>query len=170
MTKEEKCLLAIKKGYKYNQETGDVIGPKGKIIKSKYSIKEPYIIINLTLKNKEYRLFAHQFAWYYMYNETVKIIDHINRIKDDNRICNLRSVTHQQNMNNRKDCDGYGSSCYFFNKTKNKFEIQLRIKSKSYYITRVNNEDEAKKIKQLCFDNLQKFSNVTSFKKLIGIN
>jgi hypothetical protein len=168
MTREEKCLLAIKKGYKYNKETGEVFGPKGNVIKSLYSKKEPYVVLDLTLKNKSYRLFAHQFAWYYVYNETVKIIDHINRIKSDNRICNLRSVTHQENMLNRENANG-GSSCYYFNKNKNKFEIQLRIKSKSYYITRVNDEAEAKNLKELCFNNIQKFTDINSFKKLIGL-
>jgi hypothetical protein len=32
-----------------------------------------------------------------------KVIDHINRVRTDNSLSNLRYITHKENMNNRKD-------------------------------------------------------------------
>jgi hypothetical protein len=39
-----------------------------------------------------YYVSGHQFAWFVLYNETVNRIDHINRIKTDNRPANLRRL------------------------------------------------------------------------------
>lgn len=45
---------------------------------------------------------AHRLAWLYVYGYMPENeIDHKNRIKDDNRICNLREVSHHCNMRNK---------------------------------------------------------------------
>lgn len=45
---------------------------------------------------------AHRLAWLYVHGVWPEgQIDHINHIKDDNRIANLREVTNGQNMQNR---------------------------------------------------------------------
>ncbi len=45
----------------------------------------------------------HRLAWLYMYGEwPVGDIDHINGIRDDNRLINLRSVSRQENLRNRR--------------------------------------------------------------------
>ena len=44
---------------------------------------------------------AHRLAWLYGLGEWPKLdIDHINRNRSDNRIANLREVTHKQNLQN----------------------------------------------------------------------
>ncbi|EHM45250.1 HNH endonuclease [Escherichia coli] len=46
---------------------------------------------------------AHRLAWLIFYGEHPEgILDHINRVRTDNRIENLRKATHSQNMQNRK--------------------------------------------------------------------
>ena len=48
------------------------------------------------------RFAAHRLAWLYVYGQWPESqIDHINRIKDDNRIVNLRPATPKQNNENR---------------------------------------------------------------------
>lgn len=55
--------------------------------------------IRLTLNGKAY--LAHRLAWLYVYGTFPKNqIDHINRIEDDNRICNLREANNSENQCN----------------------------------------------------------------------
>lgn len=43
---------------------------------------------------------SHRLAWLYIHGEWPNEIDHINHIKDDNRISNLRNVTRKENLKN----------------------------------------------------------------------
>ena len=62
------------------------------------------------LRGKKY--LEHRLIWLYHYGKWPKeCIDHINGIKDDNRIENLREATRQQNSFNRKS--GRGSSSQY---------------------------------------------------------
>lgn len=45
--------------------------------------------------------YAHRLVWFMEHGQfPIGVLDHINRIKDDNRISNLREVSHKQNMEN----------------------------------------------------------------------
>lgn len=61
--------------------------------------------VRIKLNKKMYM--AHRLVWLYMYGKFPDHqIDHINHNRSDNRLCNLRAVTHQQNQWNpqrRKD-------------------------------------------------------------------
>jgi hypothetical protein len=103
MNREEKILMAIDKGYTCNPETGEVFGVKGGLIINRSS---GYIKIQISYNKKRYSIRGHQFIWYDVYKEIVDCIDHINMVRDDNRIENLRSVTIQQNGFNR-NAKGY---------------------------------------------------------------
>lgn len=55
--------------------------------------------IMITIMGKSYR--AHRLAWLYTHGRWPnEQIDHINNIRDDNRIVNLREATHGENMKN----------------------------------------------------------------------
>ena len=43
---------------------------------------------------------AHRLAWFLTYGYWPRVIDHINRVRTDNRIENLREVTHKENQRN----------------------------------------------------------------------
>lgn len=53
---------------------------------------------------------AHRLAWYFVHNEVPDEVDHINGVRDDNRICNLRTVNRKVNCRNaamsRKNTSG----------------------------------------------------------------
>lgn len=58
-----------------------------------------YIAIKIDGKSHK----AHRLAWLYVYGSFPKHeLDHINHVKTDNRICNLRDVTHAQNKQNMR--------------------------------------------------------------------
>lgn len=137
MTREEKCLLAIEKGYTYDPETGKVTSKFGRELKGKNN--EGYIEIQMMINYKTYKISTHIFAWFWVHKEFVDEIDHINGDKLDNRILNLRSVTHQQNSFNRTTAKGY-SYC----KLTNKYRAYIKINKKNIYLGRFETEQEAR--------------------------
>ena len=60
---------------------------------------QPSGYVRVRIAGKYY--FAHRLAWFYVHGVwPPKDIDHINRDRADNRLSNLRCVTHQENMRN----------------------------------------------------------------------
>ena len=136
MTREERCQEAIKRGYTYDAESGLVKNRYGKIIKSKTS---GYKRLQLYAECKIYVLLQHQFAWYFVHGYCPKEIDHINGIRNDNRICNLRSVTPQQNQWNRNTAKGY-----YFNKRSKKYKAQIAINTKRIHLGLYDTPEQAR--------------------------
>lgn len=61
--------------------------------------KDLYGYRHIMLKGKMHK--EHRLAWLYVYGKFPdSFIDHINRVRDDNRICNLREATYTQNLLN----------------------------------------------------------------------
>lgn len=139
MTRLEKCLLAIDKGYTYNPETGEIKSRRGRILKNKNALGYSYIM--LYQGRKQFLLLSHHFAYYWVYGKIVHTIDHINGIKDDNRISNLREVTTQENCFNRKNCKG----CIFIKK-RNKWKAVIFINKKSKFLGYYDTYEEAHNI------------------------
>ena len=134
MTKEEKIKCAIEKGFTCDPLTGKVYGVRGKEILSKDSYG--YIPMSMQIENKKYYFFAHQFIWYWVNNEVVDCIDHINRNKIDNRIENLRAITHEKNLFNR-ECKGYYLS-------RKKWRVRIQSSGKRIDLGSFDNEEDAR--------------------------
>jgi hypothetical protein len=104
-------------------KVGDIAGSKR---------TDGYIAININKKVYS----AHRLAWLYVYGELpVKFIDHINMIRDDNRIDNLRQATNQQNKFNagiRKD-NKTGYKGVTFCKQNNKWKSESRLNGVIHY-------------------------------------
>jgi len=79
-------------------------------------------------------------------------IDHINNIRDDNKICNLRAVSISQNQQNTfKQCNntsGYKGICL----NKGKWQAQYCLNGKIHYIGRFDDIEKAK----IAYDNKMK--------------
>ena len=72
-----------------------------------------YIGINGT------RYLAHRLAWFYCFKEwPVQDIDHINRIRADNRLDNLREVSRSVNLRNREATSSTGYKNVYKNGSK----------------------------------------------------
>ena len=136
MDRLEKCKIIESLGYTYNPETGKIFGVKGKEIKS----TNRYIIIT---GNKKFKgnLLGHHFAWYMSYgNVDYEMLDHINGIKTDNRICNLRISNKYKNQWNRFD----EVKGYTFDKRRNKWKSCIRYKGKVIFLGLYKTEEEAR--------------------------
>jgi hypothetical protein len=75
---------------------------------------------------------AHRLAWLYVYGELPNHIDHINGIRSDNRIKNLRSVTQQENNLNKKIFKNNSSrvSGLSWLKTTGKWRVRIGVSGK----------------------------------------
>jgi hypothetical protein len=71
-------------------------------------------------------------------NDSKIQVDHINGIRHDNRLVNLRLVTPQQNQWNHTKAKGYT-----WNKRDHKWYAQIRIDGKTQYLGSFDNEEEA---------------------------
>ena len=84
--------------FSYDPTTGIITRDDRKNSRGSFD-KYGYWIIKI--KGKQFK--AHRVAWLLFYGQWPKCeLDHINRCRGDNRICNLREVTRYQNMQNSK--------------------------------------------------------------------
>ena len=90
----------------YNKETGDFTWIKPDT-EAKIGVAGCYCngYVVISIDGEAY--YAHRLAWFYVYGVWPQIqIDHVNHIKDDNRLINLREATildNQRNASKRKD-------------------------------------------------------------------
>tara|TARA_R110002020_G_scaffold182703_1_gene378396 strand:+ start:599 stop:1063 length:465 start_codon:yes stop_codon:yes gene_type:complete len=141
MTRWEKFEYLRDKGWTYNPETGRIFNSRGEVCSTNLN---GYVKCNISIYKKgkifkSYSLLGHHFAWFWV-NGNIEInnIDHINRNKVDNRICNLRNVTRQVNQWNN---NGKG---YYYNKAAKKYKAQIVINCNVKYLGLYDTPEEAR--------------------------
>lgn len=83
---------------------------------------------------------AHRLAWFYVHGQwPAHQIDHINGVRNDNRISNLREVTHAENLHNMPRARGYT-----WHKKDRKWQAQIQINGKYVYLGYFATEQEAR--------------------------
>lgn len=102
-----------------------------------------YIVIQFN--GKLYR--AHRLAWFYMTGEWPKEdIDHINRIKDDNRWCNLREASRSQNNINsgmRKHNTSGLKGVFYRSDRPKKWQAKIGLNGRGKHLGYFNTKEEA---------------------------
>lgn len=94
---------------------------------------------------------SHRIAWALHYGEWPKDqIDHINGIRTDNRICNLREATNAQNGKNIKlskaNKTGVAGVCW--SKRYQNYRAYIKVNHQQKYLGTFKTLDEAKKARQ----------------------
>jgi hypothetical protein len=106
----------------------------------------------LTIKGKTYR--EQRVAFLYMTGEWPKHqVDHINRIKDDNRWENLRDVPAAKNAQNRKvfSTNKSGHTGVVWNRECLKWQVLCRANGKKHYGGLFDGLDEAVEVSELLY-------------------
>ena len=90
-------------------------------------IARGYVIIRIY--NKTYQ--AHRLVWLYVYGKNpIELIDHINTIRNDNCLCNLREATRTENAQNQVKAVAGNKSGYLgvsWNKKSSKYIAQITV-------------------------------------------
>ena len=117
----------------HNVKVGDAAGCPG---------GAGYLLIGL-----QRRLYlAHRLAWLYTYGEWPEDqIDHINRNRSDNRISNLREVSHKQNLQNagKYSNNTSGHPGVVWDKQKSKWKARIKHNYKLIHLGRFTDIEEA---------------------------
>lgn len=105
--------------------------------------------LELHLKGKTYM--AHRVIWLMIHDAWPdKEIDHINSIGTDNRIENLRDVSHSENVKNKRmykaNKSGFCGVCWF--KRNSKWMVRITINSKYVHLGYFTNLEDAIEARQ----------------------
>ena len=119
---------------------GRVFSKKNKIFLKPFKTKLGYLVIDLFNEKERKQFKIHRLlAIHFIPNsENNPQVDHINRIRDDNRLENLRWVTNLENCNNRGDFshNKIGHKNIFFKNQKDckkKWVFKKRYNSKNIF-------------------------------------
>lgn len=100
--------------------------------------------LQIRVQSQRYR--AHRLAWLYVYGAWPKDqLDHINRIRTDNRIANLREASHKQNNQNKskQSNNTSGHPGIYRHKRISKWRAQIKHNQKHISLGYFENLEEA---------------------------
>ena len=89
---------------------------------------------------------AHRLAWVLATGRwPVKVIDHINGVTGDNRLENLRAVTHQDNLRNAalSSLNTSGVTGVYYDKERSKWAAQMVVSGNNLHLGRFKTKQEA---------------------------
>jgi len=136
LTLQEKLEFFKEKGWTYDAETGNIYSHKNALITGKHTTG--YLQCNVYYYKKLINVYAHQLAYYLYTGKVPTTIDHINQCITDNRICNLREVTKQENTFNSK------SKGYSYDKHAKKYKAYIKINNKLIHLGYYECEQDAR--------------------------
>jgi hypothetical protein len=109
---------------------------------------DAYGYVVITVNGVRYK--AHRLAYLYAHGRMPNYIDHINRVRDDNSIVNLRESSLQDNP---KNCSLYknntsGIKGVYFNEKLNRWVAQININKKRTHLGCFRSAEEAKQSRE----------------------
>lgn len=123
---------------KYNDDTGEFfwVQPSGPRVKvGSFAGYNCGGYIRIGIDRRPY--LAHRLAWLYVYGEwPAGEIDHVNRVKSDNRIANLRALSHAENNQNkaRQKNNTSGKKGVSWNKNRGRWHVRIMLNGESRHV------------------------------------
>lgn len=139
----------IKEYLDYNPETGHLIWIKQASRRVVLNTRAGSLIPKTGYRSINFlgRSFPeHHVVWCWVHGTWPKHqIDHINHVRDDNRISNLREVTHSENARNRlkRSNTKVGEAGIWFNKRTKKYVAEITMDKKRVFQKSFTDIDEA---------------------------
>ena len=91
--------------------------------------------------------FAHRLAWFYVHGRwPIQQIDHINGIRGDNRIANLREASNAQNLQNLRKASSNSKSGFLgvsLRKSRGKWRAEIVIEGRKKHLGYFDSSEEA---------------------------
>lgn len=136
----------LRKELFYDPETGRIFWKEWKSGRSKGAIGQlsPSGYMTIAIRKKKY--YSHRLAWFLYYDKWPTLqIDHINRLRTDNRIANPQEVTNQQNtiMSELSSTNTSGYRGVSWMKHDEKWISQIRVDRKLIYLGVYETAEEA---------------------------
>lgn len=136
----------------YNPNTGHLTWinkiAKNTILNTRAGCLEKTGYRSIKLFGKKY--LEHRLIWFYVHGEFPKQqLDHINQIRDDNRIINLREVSISENARNRSQQNSrLKERGIWYCKRRKRYIAEIRLMGKKIYQKSFTDIDEAIKQRQ----------------------
>lgn len=88
---------------------------------------------------------GHRLAWLYMYGYLPKRIDHINQVRFDNRIANLRKCEHWQNITNAplRKTNTHGYRGVYWHRPTQSWQAQIQVNNHQQHLGLFKYKEEA---------------------------
>lgn len=117
-----------------------------------------YIVVRLLGKNHK----AHRLIWLIVHGEwPAAEVDHVNNVRDDNRLSNLRLATSSGNGQNQALTSGRGTSRFLgvcWAKDNRKWQAQIKVDRKTVYLGQFATEEEAAEAYRAAKERLHPYS------------
>lgn len=123
-------MASIRSRFRYDARTGDIIGAKGPVGST---CRNGYVYVTFGMR----KILAHRLAWLIHHGEwPAQQIDHINMVRTDNRIENLRLASPCQNGQNAslKLSNSSGYPGVYFNCVAGRYFAQIRVNGKRQWL------------------------------------
>jgi hypothetical protein len=141
----------VRELFDYNEKTGDLVWKVSTSRKIKpgqvagsHDKTRGYVMIGIDGRKQRYS--AHRVIWLWYYGRWPESeIDHINGIRNDNRISNLREATTSENRQNRcvQSNNNSGYNGVHFHKVANKWQAGLKVNGQTLYLGLFDNKEDA---------------------------
>jgi hypothetical protein len=162
MAKTNLTAERLRELFNYSPETGlfeRIKRSNNRTPGSKVGTVTSYGYCALQIDGELYQM--HRLAWLHSFGEfPEKGIDHINGIRSDNRLCNLREASQLENMQNTaiQKSNTSGHTGVVMDKRRGKWYARIVFNKKDIFLGYFDRFDDAKQARELAKERLHTFS------------